>query len=83
MAPIFCELQRRTPVRHLIDLRSFLQQQPRHVDAARLLLENGAEVDRATKRGDTPLSIAKSQGHSSIAALLKKHSRSSGVCVVC
>ena len=54
-----------------------------HVDAARLLLEKGAEVDQATKDGQTPLSIAKRRGHSSIVKLLKKHSSSSGVCVVC
>ena len=54
-----------------------------HVDAARLLLEKGADVDRANEGGWTPLSVAKSRGRSSIVKLLKKHSRSSGVCVVC
>ena len=44
-----------------------------HVDAARLLLEKGAEVNRAAKDGSMPLSIAKSQGHSPIVALLKEH----------
>ena len=39
-----------------------------HVDAARLLLDNGAEVDRATKKGTTPLAIAEERGHSSIVA---------------
>ena len=42
-----------------------------HVDAARLLLDNGAEVDRATKKGTTPLAIAEERGHSSIVALLE------------
>ena len=45
------------------------------VDAARLLLDNGAEVDRANENGTTPLSIAKSQGHSSIVALLEEHQK--------
>ena len=39
-----------------------------HVDAARLLLDNGAEVDPATKKGTTPLAIAEERGHSSIVA---------------
>ena len=42
-----------------------------HVDAARLLLDNGAEVDPATKKGTTPLAIAEERGHSSIVALLE------------
>ena len=33
-----------------------------HVDAARLLLDNGAEVDPATKKGTTPLAIAEERG---------------------
>ena len=45
-----------------------------HVDAARLLLDNGAEVNRATTWG-TPLSAAKSQGRSSIVALLEEHQK--------
>ena len=53
------------------------------VDAARLLLDKGAEVDRAMKDGVTPLMIAQHQGHSSIVALLEEHSRSSGGCIVC
>ena len=40
-----------------------------HVDAARLLLDNGAEVDPATKKGTTPLAIAEERGHSSIVAM--------------
>ena len=58
-----------------------------HVDAARLLLDKDAEVDRAASgwrtKGQTPLYIAKKNGHSAVVALLKKHSRSSGVCMVC
>ena len=57
------------------------------VDAARLLLDKGAAVDRARDNGctplyaacfngqvdgRTPLDIAKSQGHSSIVALLEE-----------
>ena len=53
------------------------------VDAVRLLLDNGAEVNRVDKFGATPLIIAKHQGHSSIVALLEEHSRSSGGCIVC
>ena len=44
-----------------------------HVDAARLLLDNGAEVDPATKKGTTPLAIAEERGHSSIVALLEAY----------
>ena len=44
-----------------------------HVDAARLLLDKGAEVDRANKWGSTPLSIAKNLRHSSIVALFEAH----------
>ena len=43
------------------------------VDAARLLLEKGAKLDRATEDGQTPLSIAKSKDNSSIVALLEAH----------
>ena len=56
-----------------VDLRAVVQQQPRHVDAARLLLEKGAKLDRATEDGQTPLSIAKSKDNSSIVALLEAH----------
>ena len=35
----------------------------RPVAAARLLLDNGAEVDRADKKGETPLFIAALNGH--------------------
>ena len=42
-----------------------------NVDEARLLLEKGAVVDRATQYG-TPLAIAKQQGHSAVVALLKE-----------
>jgi len=46
-----------------------------HVDAVRLLLDKGAEVNRATKNGNTPLAIAQKKGHSSIVALLEEHTR--------
>ena len=45
------------------------------VDAARLLLDNGAEVDRAAEDGRTPLFVAKSKGHSSIVAFLGEHQK--------
>ena len=41
-----------------------------HVDAARLLLDKGAEVDRAEKDGRTPLYIACKKGHVNAAQLL-------------
>ena len=41
-----------------------------HVNAARLLLDKGAEVDRADKDGATPLYIACQQGHVDVARLL-------------
>ena len=44
-----------------------------HVDAARLLLDNGADVDRATEDGATPLHMARSQGHAAVGALLEEH----------
>ena len=40
------------------------------VDAARRLLDRGAEVDRATKKGATPLHIACTKGHVDVARLL-------------
>ena len=65
----------------------FIACQNGHVDLVRLLLDKGAEVDRAASgrwnEGQTPLYIAKENGHSAVVALLKKHSRSSGVCMVC
>jgi len=41
-----------------------------HVEAARLLLDNGAEVDRARENGCTPLWIACANGHASLAQSL-------------
>ena len=40
---------------------------------ARLLLDNGAEVDRAKKDGSKPLAIAQEKGHSAVVALLEEH----------
>ena len=58
-----------------------------HVDAVKQLLDKGAAADRAVSEGyyegATPLDVAKHKGHSAVVALLKKHSRSSGVCMVC
>ena len=41
-----------------------------HVDAARLLLDKGAEVNRATEDGRTPLLVACLQGHVDAVRLL-------------
>merc|ERR1712224_1023177 len=41
-----------------------------HVDAARLLLDKGAAVDRAAKRGTTPLFAACFMGHVDAVRLL-------------
>ena len=43
------------------------------VDAARLLLDKGAEVNRATKNGWTPLDTAKNRRHDAVVALLEDH----------
>ena len=48
-----------------------------HVDAARLLLDNGAPVGRADKRGPTPLFIACGCGHVDAARLLLERGRRS------
>ena len=48
----------------------FIACQNGHVDAARLLLDKGAEVDRAEKDGGTPLFIACEKGHVDAARLL-------------
>ena len=45
------------------------------VDAARLLLDNGAEVDRAQEDGETPLEVAQRKGHAAVVALLKEHQK--------
>ena len=47
-----------------------------HVDAARLLLDKNAAVDRTEKKyGMTPLCVAKKNGHSAIVALLEEHQK--------
>ena len=43
------------------------------VAAARLLLDKGADVDRADQNGETSLSIAEEMGHSAVVALLEEH----------
>ena len=48
-----------------------------HVDAARLLLDKGAEVDRANQNGTTPLYVACQQGHVDLARLLLDKARTS------
>ena len=54
-------------------LRDIAAKRRGHVDAARLLLDKGAAVDRAAEDGI----IAKSKGHSSIVALLSPLQRAS------
>ena len=44
-------------------------------DLLGLLLDKGAEVNRADKHGQTPLAIAKQEGHSAVVALLAEHRR--------
>ncbi len=44
-------------------------------DLLGLLLENGAEVNRADKHGQTPLAIAKQEGHSAVVALIEEHQK--------
>ena len=51
-------------------IRRCIACQEGHVDAARLLLDNGAEVDRAAEDGTTPLFIACYKGHVDVARLL-------------
>ena len=48
----------------------FVACQQGHVDVARLLLDNGAEVDR---NGATPLFVACQNGHVDAARLLLEH----------
>jgi len=44
-----------------------------HVDVVRLLLEKGADATQAMNGGSLPLSIATSNGHSAVVALLEDH----------
>jgi len=46
-----------------------------HVDAARLLLAKGADIKRATKKGTTPLAIAKRLHYHAVVALLEEHQK--------
>ena len=48
----------------------FIACQEGHVEAARLLLEKGADVNRPTEKGWTPLFIACWKGHVDAARLL-------------
>ena len=63
----------KTPQKRPPEEQLFLACQKGDVDAARLLLEKGAEVDQAMNDGWTPLRIAKFQGHSAVVALLGEH----------
>ena len=38
-----------------------------------VLLDNGAEVDRAQEDGETPLEVAQRKGHAAVVALLEEH----------
>jgi hypothetical protein len=44
-------------------------------DLLGLLLDKGAEVNRADKHGQTPLAIAKQEGHSAVVALIEEHQK--------
>ena len=44
-----------------------------HVDAAKVLIDRGAQVDARNKDGVTPLAVAKRQGHGAMEALLRQH----------
>ena len=46
-----------------------------HVDAARLLLARGADIEAKTAWNDTPLDIAKREGHKAVVALLEEHQK--------
>ena len=50
----------------------FIACQQGHVDVATLLLDKGAEVDKANKNGATPLYIACNKGHVDAAQLLRE-----------
>ena len=47
----------------------------RHVDAARLLLARGADIEAKTAWNDTSLDIAKREGHKAVVALLEEHQK--------
>jgi ankyrin repeat protein len=44
-----------------------------HTKVVQLLLNNGAQANRKTNRGDTALSIAKKKGKDDIVKVLKKY----------
>ena len=46
-----------------------------HVDAARLLLARGADIEAKTAWNDTSLDIAKREGHKAVVALLAEHQK--------
>ena len=44
-----------------------------HKDTVLALLQAGATVDTKNKNGDTPLAVAKREGHRKVEALLLQH----------
>ena len=44
-----------------------------HTEVAKLLIENGAEVDVRRNDGQTPLSLVVYKGHAEVAKLLRQH----------
>ena len=46
-----------------------------HVDAARLLLARGADIEANTAWNDTSLDIAKREGHKAVVVLLEEHQK--------
>ena len=46
-----------------------------HVDAVRLLLARGADIEANTAWNDTSLDIAKREGHKAVVALLEEHQK--------
>jgi ankyrin repeat protein len=48
----------------------FIASQDGHVEVARLLIEAGADIDKAKDNGVTPLYVASQNGHVEVARLL-------------